>query len=111
MDFSSCLYFLGCDSPTSLKIKDIVKVYDTYYEKISNVVSFNELLLELDEIKLTTPKTNGKYEFINYEASRLKASTKIYKLNNDEYIAEEIVNSDKVYQKYRKTLPDDIIEE
>ena len=86
---------------TNLNYKDIVKVNDTYYEKIQDEVSLDELGFELGEVKFMTPKTNGKYEFVNYEASRLKIGTKVFELEDDEFIAVEIINSSKVYQKYK----------
>ena len=102
--------FSGCSSVNNLKFKNIVKVNDVYYQKTSDVVSLDELGPELGKVKLTTPKTNGKYEFVNYEASKLEVGTKIYKLENENFIAVEIQGTDTVYHKYKIISPDDIIE-
>lgn len=102
--------FSGCSSVRNLKFKNIVKVNDVYYQKTSDVVSLDELGPKLGQVKLTTPKTNGKYEFVNYEASKLEVGTKIYKLENENFIAVEIQGRDTVYQKYKIISPDDIIE-
>ena len=59
-------------SVNNLKFKNIVKVNDIYYERTSDAVSFDELGTELGQVKLTTSKTNGKYEFVNCEASKLE---------------------------------------
>ena len=102
--------FSGCSPITTLKFKNIVKVNDVYYQKTSDLVSLDELGSELGKVKLTTPKTNGKYEFVNYEASKLEVGTKIYKLENKDFIAVEIHGSDTIYQKYKIISPNDIIE-
>lgn len=102
--------FSGCSSINTLKFKNIVKVNDVYYQKTSDLVSLDELGSELGKVKLTTPKTNGKYEFVNYEASKLEVGTKIYKLENEDFIAVEIKDIDTVYQKYKRISPNDIIE-
>ena len=102
--------FSGCSSINTLKFKNIVKVNDVYYQKTSDLVSLDELGSELGKVKLTTPKTNGKYEFVNYEASKLEVGTKIYKLENEDFIAVEIHSSDTIYQKYKIISPNDIIE-
>lgn len=102
--------FSGCSPITTLKFKNIVKVNDVYYQKTSDLVSLDELGSELGKVKLTTPKTNGKYEFVNYEASKLEVGTKIYKLENEDFIAVEIHSSDTIYQKYKIISPNDIIE-
>ena len=94
--------FSGCSSINTLKFKNIVKVNDVYYQKTSDLVSLDELGSELGKVKLTTPKTNGKYEFVNYEASKLEVGTKIYKLENEDFIAVEIKDIDTVYQKYKR---------
>ena len=91
--------FSGCSSINTLKFKNIVKVNDVYYQKTS----------DLGKVKLTTPKTNGKYEFVNYEASKLEVGTKIYKLENEDFIAVEIKDIDTVYQKYKRISPNEII--
>ena len=93
--------FSGCSPITTLKFKNIVKVNDVYYQKTSDLVSLDELGSELGKVKLTTPKTNGKYEFVNYEASKLEVGTKIYKLENEDFIAVEIKDIDTIYQKYK----------
>ncbi|WP_282144787.1 hypothetical protein [Thomasclavelia cocleata] len=102
--------FSGCSSINTLKFKNIVKVNDVYYQKTSDLVSLDELGSELGKVKLTTPKTNGKYEFVNYEASKLEVGTKIYKLENEDFIAVEIKDIDTVYQKYKRISPNEIIE-
>ena len=102
--------FSGCSSINTLKFKNIVKVNDIYYERTSDAVSFDELGTELGQVKLTTSKTNGKYEFVNCEASKLEVGTKIYKLENKDFIAVEIHGSDTIYQKYKRISPNDIIE-
>ena len=102
--------FSGCSPITTLKFKNIVKVNDVYYQKTSDLVSLDELGTELGQVKLTTPKTNGKYEFVNCEASKLEVGTKIYKLENEDFIAVEIHSSDTIYQKYKIISPNDIIE-
>lgn len=102
--------FSGCSPITTLKFKNIVKVNDVYYQKTSDLVSLDELGSELGKVKLTTPKTNGKYEFVNCEASKLEVGTKIYKLENEDFIAVEIHSSDTIYQKYKIISPNDIIE-
>ena len=102
--------FSGCSPITTLKFKNIVKVNDVYYQKTSDLVSLDELGSELGKVKLTTPKTNGKYEFVNYEASKLEVGTKIYKLENEDFIAVEIKDIDTVYQKYKRISPNEIIE-
>lgn len=102
--------FLGRSSVNNLKFKNIVKVNDIYYERTSDAVSFDELGTELGQVKLTTSKTNGKYEFVNCEASKLEVGTKIYKLENEDFIAVEIKDIDTVYQKYKRISPNDIIE-
>ncbi|WP_289811560.1 hypothetical protein [Thomasclavelia cocleata] len=102
--------FSGCSPITTLKFKNIVKVNDVYYQKTSDLVSLDELGSELGKVKLTTPKTNGKYEFVNYEASKLEVGTKIYKLENKDFIAVEIKDIDTIYQKYKRISPNEIIE-
>ena len=102
--------FSGCSPITTLKFKNIVKVNDVYYQKTSDLVSLDELGSELGKVKLTTPKTNGKYEFVNYEASKLEVGTKIYKLENEDFIAVEIKDIDTIYQKYKRISPNEIIE-
>lgn len=102
--------FLGRSSVNKLKFKNIVKVNDIYYERTSDSVSLDELGTELGQVKLTTPKTNGKYEFVNCEASKLEVGTKIYKLENEDFIAVEIKDIDTVYQKYKRISPNEIIE-
>lgn len=102
--------FSGCNSINNLKFKNIVKVNDVYYERTSDSVSLDELGSELGKVKLTTPTTNGKYEFVNYEASKLEIGTKIYELENEDFIAVEIQSTDTVYQKYKIISPNDIIE-
>lgn len=102
--------FLGRSSVNNLKFKNIVKVNDIYYERTSDAVSFDELGTELGQVKLTTSKTNGKYEFVNYEASKLEVGTKIYKLENEDFIAVEIKDIDTIYQKYKRISPNEIIE-
>ncbi len=102
--------FFVCFSINTLKFKNIVKVNDVYYQKTSDLVSLDELGSELGKVKLTTPKTNGKYEFVNYEASKLEVGTKIYKLENEDFIAVEIKDIDTVYQKYKRISPNEIIE-
>lgn len=102
--------FLGRSSVNNLKFKNIVKVNDIYYERTSDAVSFDELGTELGQVKLTTSKTNGKYEFVNCEASKLEVGTKIYKLENEDFIAVEIKDIDTVYQKYKRISPNEIIE-
>lgn len=102
--------FSGCNSINNLKFKNIVKVNDVYYERTSDSVSLDELGPELGKVKLTTPTTNGKYEFVNYEASKLEIGTKIYGLENEDFIAVEIQSTDTVYQKYKIISPNDIIE-
>ena len=64
----------------------------------------------MGQVKLTTSKTNGKYEFVNCEASKLEVGTKIYKLENKDFIAVEIHGSDTIYQKYKRISPNEIIE-
>lgn len=56
------------------QFKNIVKVNDVCYQKTSDLVSLNKLGPELGKVKLTTPKTNGKCEFVNYEASELEVA-------------------------------------
>ena len=102
--------FSGCSPITTLKFKNIVKVNDVYYQKTSDLVSLDELGSELGKVKLTTPKTNGKYEFVNYEASKLEVGTKIYKLENEDFIAVEIKDIDTIYHKYKRISPNEIIE-
>lgn len=102
--------FSGCNSINNLKFKNIVKVNDVYYERTSDSVSLDELGSELGKVKLTAPTTNGKYEFVNYEASKLEIGTKIYELENEDFIAVEIQSTDTVYQKYKIISPNDIIE-
>lgn len=102
--------FSGCNSINNLKFKNIVKVNDVYYERTSDSVSLDELGPKLGKVKLTTPTTNGKYEFVNYEASKLEIGTKIYGLENEDFIAVEIQSTDTVYQKYKIISPNDIIE-
>ena len=102
--------FSGCSPITTLKFKNIVKVNDVYYQKTSDLVSLDELGSELGKVKLTTPKTNGKYEFVNYEASKLEVGTKIYKLENEDFIAVEIKDIETIYQKYKRISPYEIIE-
>ena len=102
--------FSGCSPITTLKFKNIVKVNDVYYQKTSDLVSLDELGSELGKVKLTTSKTNGKYEFVNYEASKLEVGTKIYKLENEDFIAVEIKDIDTIYQKYKRISPNEIIE-
>lgn len=102
--------FLGRSSVNNLKFKNIVKVNDIYYERTSDAVSFDELGTELGQVKLTTSKTNGKYEFVNCEASKLEVGTKIYKLENEDFIAVEIKDIDTIYQKYKRISPNEIIE-
>ncbi|WP_305133291.1 hypothetical protein [Thomasclavelia cocleata] len=102
--------FSGCSPITTLKFKNIVKVNDVYYQKTSDLVSLDELGSELGKVKLTTPKTNGKYEFVNCEASKLEVGTKIYKLENEDFIAVEIKDIDTIYQKYKRISPNEIIE-
>ena len=102
--------FSGCSPITTLKFKNIVKVNDIYYERTSDAVSFDELGTELGQVKLTTSKTNGKYEFVNCEASKLEVGTKIYKLENEDFIAVEIKDIDTIYQKYKRISPNEIIE-
>ncbi len=74
------------------------------------MVSLDELGPKLGKVKLTTPKTNGKHEFVNYEASKLKVGTKIYELENKDFIAVERQDTDMIYQKYIIISPNDIIE-
>ncbi len=102
--------FSGCSPITTLKFKNIVKVNDVYYQKTSDLVSLDELGSELGKVKLTTSKTNGKYEFVNCEASKLEVGTKIYKLENEDFIAVEIKDIDTIYQKYKRISPNEIIE-
>ncbi|MDF9824407.1 hypothetical protein M2475_000697 [Breznakia sp. PF5-3] len=99
---------LGCEPNLEFSYKDIVKVNGNYYERteeISKSISGNKI----GEVKYRTPKTDGKYEYQDFEASKLDEGTELYFAKEESYIYVKYTTSKgEVFIKYVLIPSEDI---
>lgn len=106
---------VGCsNTPSDTKYyKDVLKVNDSYYLVTEDLVNKNEVSKELGSISLQTPQSNQKYEYQNFEASKLDIGTKVYEIKNNKNTSVAVLVDNKyvIYKKISDKVTSDLFED